>query len=218
MKKLFLALLICIYWGQSLVAQSVYTNKNDVFGAATFTFYGFDYTGLKLADGSRVGQDFKKFFPSLSKVLLAQYNEKKLEINFRKAKGAITFNSIPTETENDKINNGKFVTQVPQKISPDSLSLMVKTYQILEKDGIGSVIIFDCFNREAETVTAHMVFFDISTRTVLYAKNIESEDRNGYNYMADWKAASVKAVNRLLDVCANDFNEYRKEQRNATKK
>jgi hypothetical protein len=217
MKKIFLLFLsACLLSG--LIAQTVYTNPNDVFGSKSFMFYGYDYTLLKIADGSRVGQDFTKFFPALSKLLVGEFNQKEFEIKFRKGKNNIPFNITPTETDNAHINNGKVVTQGPYRILPDSLTERVKRYQLPEKEGIGSVIVFQCFNREEKTITAFMIFFDISTRAILYSKEVESRDGNGYNYMGDWKKASLKAIPRLLELCTEDFNFYRKTQKQAGNK
>ena len=217
MKKSLLILLINTCILSSISAQTVYSNKNDVFAAKTFTFFGYDYTQLRIADGTRMGQNLMPFFPALSKLLLGRFNQKEFEIMFRKGKHNIPFNTNPTVSGNEKINNGKIVTLEPQKIPADSLPVMIKKYQLTETEGIGSVIIFECFNREANTESAYMVFFDIATRNILYSKYIESRDGNGYNYMGDWKKAALKAIPRLLDLCVKDFDLYRKEQKKANK-
>ncbi|MGQ0828803.1 MAG: hypothetical protein ACT4ON_10455 [Bacteroidota bacterium] len=217
MKKALLILLVNASIVSDIFAQAIYTNKNDVFAAKSFNFYGYDHTKLRIADATRMGQNIMPFFPALSKLLLAEFNQKKFEIMFRKGKGNIPFYPIPTESLNAKINNGKVVTIQPQKISVDSLSAMIKKYELPEKEGIGSVIIFECFNREEKTETAYMVFFDIATRNILYSKDIESRDGNGYNYMGDWKKAALKTIPRLLDLCVADFNLYRKQQKEANK-
>jgi hypothetical protein len=218
MKKTILILLVNVCTLPGIFSQTVYTSKNEVFHSKSFTFYGYDYTKLRVSDGTRMGQNLMPFFPALSKLLLKQFPQKDFEIKFKKGKDNVPFNPIPTETLNEKINNGKIVTTEPQKISPDSLAEMIRKYQLPEKEGIGSVIIFECFDRAAQTETAYMIFFDISTRNILYSQRVESRDGNGYNYMGDWKKAAVKTIPRLLDLCADDFNAYRKEQKNATKK
>jgi hypothetical protein len=218
MKKSFFILLISTCFSTGLFSQTIYTTKTDVFASKSFTFYGYDYTKLRVADGSRIGQNLMPFFPALSKLLLSHFVQKDFEIQFKKGKNNVPFNTLPTEMLNEKINNGKVVTTEPQKISPDSLAAMIKKYELPEKEGIGSVIIFECFDRATETERAYMVFFDIATRNILYFKNVESHDSNGYNYMGDWKKAALKTVPRLLDLCADDFNAYRKEQKNALKK
>jgi len=217
MKKAALIFLIHACIASNTFAQTVYTTKNDVFAAKAFNFYGYDYTRLKINDEKRYGQNIMPFFPALSKLLLAEFNQKKFEIMFRKGKGNIPFYPIPTESLNAKINNGKIVTNYCQKLLVDSLTAMIKKYELPDKEGIGSVIIFECFNREEKTETAHMVFFDIVTRTILYSKDIESRDGNGYNYMGDWKKAALKTIPRLLDLCVADFNLYRKQQKEANK-
>lgn len=209
------AILIFLFALQFTVtdAQSVYTNESDVFGAKTFNFYGYDYTKLRLADATRIGQDLTKFFPGMSELLLKQFNQKEFEIMFKKGKGNIPFKTTPTDTLNARINFGKIATDGPSKIAPDSIASMVKKYELSEKEGIGSVILLECFNRETKTISAYYVFFDISTRAIIYSKYIESRDGNQYNYMADWKKAALVAMERLLVSVVDDFNTYRKGQK-----
>lgn len=194
-------------------AQNVYSTESDVFGAKTFNFYGYDYTKLTLADATRIGQDLTKFFPGMSELLLKQFNQKEFEIMFKKGKGNIPFRTAPTDTLNAKINFGKIAAADLKKIAPDTLSAMIKKYELNEKEGIGSVILLECFNRETKTISAYYVFFDISTRAIIYSKYIESRDGNQYNYMADWKKAALVAMERLLASVVVDFNAYRKGQK-----
>jgi len=198
--------------GSNIHSQTVYTSQEDVFASKSFTFYGYDFTKLRVADATRAGQNLMPFFPALTKLLLDRFNQKEFEIIFKKGKSNVPFNTIPTTTENEKINNGKIVTTAHQKISADSLAQMIKKYQLTEKEGIGSVIIYECFDREAQTISAFMIFFDIATRNIIYSKHIDSRDGNGYNYMGDWKKASLKAIPRLLDLCADDFDLYKKSK------
>jgi hypothetical protein len=211
MKKLLITLLGILSVG-FIHAQN---SCNTVYDSKSLFFYGFDYSGLRIADATRIGQNIMPFFPATAKLMEKRHDQKNMEVRLRKAKGAVTYNTAPATSRNEKINNGKVVAEDPRKLTPDSLSAMVKRYELTEKEGIGYTVIFECFNREEQTISAYMVFFDIATRDVICTKSVVSHDANGYNYMGDWKKASIVAMERLMDVYVKDAAAYRKEQKKA---
>jgi hypothetical protein len=209
MKKLLISLL-CIV---NICGISAQNGCSTVYDAKSLYFYGFDYSGLRIADATRIGQNIMPFFPATAKLMEKGNGEKDMEIRLKKAKGAIVYNTAPATSRNEKINNGKVVGEEPRKLTPDSLSAMVKRYELTEKEGIGYTVIFECFDRSEQTISVHMVFFDIATRDVICTKSVVSHDANGYNYMGDWKKASIVAMERLMEVCKKDVNVYKKGQK-----
>lgn len=212
MKKILI--IVCsLFLFSSINAQKVFTNEKDVYDSETLFFYGFDYSGLRIADGTRIGQNLMPFFPAVTKLMEGGHNQKYMEVKFKKAKGKITYNTSPAVKRNEKINNGKVAAEEARKLTPDSLSAMVKRYELPETEGIGYTIIFECFDRSEQTISEYIVFFDIATRNIISTKYLVSKDGNGYNYMGDWKKASIKAVDRLIDAYAKDLNTYKKAQK-----
>ena len=201
-----------------VLAQIAYTGQEDIFAAKSFHFYGFDLTKLKIADGKRMGQNFRKFFPAFNELMLKQFNQKEFEIIFAKGKGNVPFNPEPTQSSIDKINHAAVVIQSSRTLSQDTISSVIATYKLPENSGLGSVVIFDCFDKAAMTVAVSIQFFDIATRKIIYSKSIVSKDKNGYNNMGDWKKASIRAMERLLKNAGEDFIAYKKEQKKLKKR
>lgn len=197
MKKFALLLIINSCLIINTYSQIVYATVKDVYTIKTLTFYGYDFSNLKIADETRIGQPLKKQFIPFSLFLEDNFPKNKMKSIFRK--DTLNFNLMPTGLANEKTNNDKIATVNPQNISGDRLSIIISNYETTEKEGIAYVIIFECFDREAKTVSAYMVFFDIATRNILYSTHTVSFDRNGYNYMGDWKPACLFAVRKLLD-------------------
>ncbi len=202
---------VFIFFFASLSAQDASASDAEVFNAKTLHFYGFDFTGLKVADGSRIGQNSQPFIESTAKMLGKQFNEKEMEIRLRKGKGNIPFNTSPTVKLNALIDNKDFISEKNWKLSAELLSEMVRSYSLEETSGIGYTVIFECFDRQAENISEYLVFFDIATRKIISARYLVSHDKNRYDFMGSWKEASVKAVGRLLDRYTQDLGLYRKQ-------
>ncbi|HSH67812.1 MAG TPA: hypothetical protein VLB84_18870 [Bacteroidia bacterium] len=213
-KRNMVVLLIGIGLISHLNAQTNTAGKEAVFASPSFHYYGYDFTRLKIVDDKRKGQSFNKFFTSLNTLLLKKFNQKKLEIMFRRKKGAIPFNPFPTQEGMFKIDNDSVVAiKPPARLSSEILESLIAAYKLDETNGIGCVTVFECFDSYAMTVTADLLFFDISTRKISYSKEIVSRDKNSYNSMGDWKAASIKAMERLLKLTVKDFELYAKEHK-----
>jgi hypothetical protein len=206
MKKTTLLLLIGSFLMINVYSQNTYTTVKDVYTIKTLTFYGYDFSNLRIADETRIGQPLKKQFIPFSLFLEDKFPRNKMKAIFRK--DTLNFNLMPTGLVNEQTNNNRIASYLPEKISVGALSTMISTYQLSEKEGIGYTIIFECFDRKAKTVSAYMVFFDIATKNVLYSTHTVSFDQNGYNYMGDWKVACLFAVRKLLD-------NYKKEKKAA---
>lgn len=209
MKKiifLFFISAIC----QRANSQQSFTYVNDVYNAQNVMFYGYDYTKLRIADASRIGQPLKKFFPSLTTFFSKEIPPKKMQAWLKKE--TVTFDIMAINAANERINNGKIATQDPVTFPVDSLKSSVNNLEIKEKEGIGSLVVMECFDREAKTVSAYLVFFDIASGKILYNKHVVSKNNNGYNYMGDWKAASYEAVEKLYDGYRDDRKAFLKPE------
>ena len=217
MKKIYLALLVQCFLLSKAYSQKVYTDQNQVFASKSFHFYGYDVSYLKYADTSRIGQDYKKFMNGFLELMYKRFNQKEYEINFKKGKSNVPFNPAPCWDKFEKTDFGNFVVRKCEITSTDSILGNIKDYKLNEKEGIGCIVAFNCFSRKEMTIDLTMIFFDISTRSMIYSKNIVSKDKNGYNYMADWKKGAIVAMERLFKATAKDFNEYQ-ETHKKTKK
>ncbi|HET6226306.1 MAG TPA: hypothetical protein VFF27_08510 [Bacteroidia bacterium] len=205
MKKIIL--ILSGFLALTVNAQTTYT-KDDVLAAKSIHFYGFEISQLKLADNSRMGQDLSKFMVGFNELMIKRYNQKEFEIHLWKGKNNVLTNYTPTQNEIPGINYGKFVVQSCQKLTNDSLTALIKKYELPETKGIGSVLVFKCFDRTTKSIDLSLVFFDIATRTIIYSEDLLSVDKNGYEYMADWKKGAIVAMDRLFKKCRKEFEGY----------
>ncbi|HEX8515765.1 MAG TPA: hypothetical protein VF868_06155 [Bacteroidia bacterium] len=196
MKKIMLALL---FTGCLLVskAQMNYTSETDVFNIKTVSFYGFDYTRLRIVDENRIGQPLKKFLFNLNIFLGKQIPKKKMQAWLRK--DTVQMDIAHSAVMNDAIVNGRIASMDPYIFPKDSLNSFISGYRLNTKEGIGYSIIFESFNKADKTVSAYLVFFDIATKKVIYHEYERSLNRNSYNYVNDWKPAALEAATHLFE-------------------
>lgn len=197
MKKIHSLIFICVFIFKTTNAQTTYSSEKDVYNSKKIIFYGFDFTDFQLADAKRIGQDLKKYVFTLTGFLVEHLPEKKLKkwIN----KDTVTYNLNPTMLVNKKINNDDIATAVKHTISKDSIQSFINKYSISEKEGIGYVIIFECFDNSAKRVSAYSVFFDISTKNILTVDYVSDRDSNSFNRLSDWNAAAFVLVKKLTE-------------------
>jgi hypothetical protein len=207
MKKAILFLLISSSLLSSY-AQTVYNSENDVLNAKTLSFYGFDYTRLRIVDENRIGQPLKKFLFNLNTFLGKEIPKKKMQAWLRK--DTIHMDLAHSFLMNDAIVNGRIATMDPYTFPADSLNSFISGYQLNAKEGIGYSIIFESFNKADKTASAYLVFFDIATKKVLYSEYERSLNRNSYNYINDWKPAAFEAVKHLFGKYGDKRKAYQK--------
>jgi hypothetical protein len=177
--------------------QTEYSSENDVFSSKNIIFYGFDFTGFQLSDPKRMGQDLKKYVLSLTGFLIERLPEKKLQVWLNK--DIIIYNLNPTLLLNKKINNEDIASPVKHNIAKDSIQTFIDKYAIIDKEGIGYVIIYECFDNASKRVSAYSVFFDISTRKILVLEHVIVHDHNSFNKLLDWNAPAFSAIKRLTE-------------------
>ena len=194
MKKIFYPILFLYILSVSSFGQISPTSDKDVYNAKEFIFYGYDFTHFKLSDPKRIGQNIKNFVFVWIDFCNKPVNEKDLKKWFQKDK--ITIDQTHTLEINMKLNNDELGTFSRFTFPKDSIQSYVNNYDIQEKEGIGFVIIYECFNKELKTISACYTFFDIATKQVLLSDYFISRDRNGYNYVRDWSNAMIIALKK----------------------
>lgn len=192
----------------NLASQALSTEAKNVFTAKKIIFYGYDFTRFHLADAKRGGQDIKKYIFELTGLMSEHIPEKKLSKWLNKDTTTFDFNS--TFQLNKKINNDDIVVPVNLTLSKDSLQSMIDKYSSSIKQGIGYVIIFECFDNSSKTVSAYSIYFDITTREILMTEHITHRDSNNYNRLSDWNSAAIQVVKALADTFRNKLETNKK--------
>lgn len=196
MKNVFITLL-CIFFATSSNAQTIYSNEKDVYSSTNIIFYGFDFTDFQLSDPKRMGQDLKKYIFALTGFLIERLPENKLQKWVSKEN--IRYNLNPTMQLNKKIDNEDLSAAMKHTIDKDSIQSFINRYQISEKEGIGYVIIYECFDNSAKKVSAYSAFFDISTKKILMLEYAVKHDHNSFNKILDWNAPAFAVIKELTE-------------------
>ena len=198
MKKLSLIFLILICAFKVSFCQTINSKENEVLNAKNIIFYGYDFSDFQIADSKRVGQDLKKNIFTLIGFFQDHLSERKmqkwLEVD------TVKYNLAPTLAENKKIDNNNIASVIKHNISKDSLQFIINKYQIAENEGIGYVVIFECFDNNTNRVSAYSVFFDIATKKPLVIDYVSKHDSNSFNRISDWNPVAFTTIKKLTDT------------------
>ncbi len=197
MKNNFLVIaIICI--STVCFGQTVEKSQQDIFDAKYITFYGYDFTAFQFSDNKRLGQDLKSYILSLIGFYNEHLPEKKLQKWMKK--DSIFYNFNPTLQLNKKILNEDIASPIKHSIDKVSLQPMIDKYSISQKDGIGFVIIFECFDNASKRVSGYSVFFNTSTKKIIAFDYASNHGNNSFNRLSDWNPVSFGAIKRLTDL------------------
>lgn len=207
MKKiLFLTLSVCYL---NSFGQKTNTTDKDVFKSQEIIFYGYDYSHFKLAEAKRLTDgNIKKYIPAWIDFLNGKINEKDLENSLKKEK--VTFNFDYTMSLIKPIKEDDLVTITKHSISSDSIQSIISNYQLKEKDGIGFVVIPECFEKNKNRCTAYFTFFDIATKKIIMSDYFGSNDADGKGLTDFWgHGLHATFAKYLADVYKNKFKAYK---------
>ena len=183
MKKTLLILTVFITFNS--FAQNTSLIGERVFKSSEIVFYGYDYSHFKLAEAKRMyTTDLKKYIPAWMDYLNEEMDQKKLEKLLSKDK--VTLNFAYTLSLIDSINYQEIITLLPNKISPDSIQSIINAYVIDESQGIGFVVIVECFEKATEMATAYFVFFDLQTKMIIMSDHYGVSKPKGYGLTSFW--------------------------------
>lgn len=155
-----------------------------------------NHTHFKLADVKRMDENIKKFISVWTAFCQERINEKKLTRWLGKDK--VTFNFDPTIALNEKLNSDELGAVSKHSISKDSIQSYIYNYNLAEKEGIGFVVILECFDNARKRTSAYFTFFDITTKQLLMSQYISSFDGNSYNRVSNWGAGLVIAFRKFF--------------------
>jgi len=182
MKKILLV--IVSFCSLNSFGQKTYTSENDVFESKEIVFYGYDFSHFRLADVKRLYAETKKYIPAWIGFLNEHATESTLQKTFRKE--IVKFNFDYTTSLIKPLIEDSLVTVTKHSISPDSIQSIISSYQIKENEGIGFVVIVECFEKERKTSTAYFTFFDIASKKVIMSDYFGANDADGYGLTNYW--------------------------------
>ncbi len=209
MKTAILSIIAIIYV-LPVLGQKTHHNTNDVYNSKELIFYGYDFSHFKLAEAKRLNDEkIKVAIPQWIDFVNQRKNEGTLQKMFKKEKVKFDFdytlNIIKT------INETELASIIKNTISADSIQTIINNYPIKEKEGIGFVIIVECFEKNKERSTAYFTFFDLATKKVLLSDYFGSNDADGYGLANHWGVG----LNTLFTKYSADI--YRKNLKKSNK-
>ncbi len=221
MKKLLAVAIILasfVLFAQSRARCTVSMNGSKqlsapVFTASGFTFFGVDYSRVRLIGdhGHGAGTNMDpaqirdKYFNAINELV---FNEKK-KYDFEKATGgkkiAYDFSSVAKinlTADTAKMRN--FSEHVPLKAS--EIRAMVKKYSLntSAKNNIGMVLIADKMDRVETEAYYYVVFFNVADRDVIFYSYVKGKPR-GMGYRNYWAGAIYSIVR---DMTRSDWKYW----------
>ncbi len=186
-----LPILFLILTSTSLFAQKT---TSDVFSTTRITWFGLDFTKLKLIDGAGIPivEDVKnRFVPSWNRLFIEEADKYDLAKYYKKSLVAKDLKSV--RELNKTINTEELVTYDAYSFGKEEVTGMVKKYDSKASDGIGLVFIVESLDKVNEKATVHLTFFDIETRNVLFHKRMEASP-GGFGIRNYWAKSFLKIM------------------------
>lgn len=201
MKKLIFTLTLTVI-GSALTAQ----NAADVFKASEITWFGLDYSHLKVRgplvnvgpSGFRDEKDLRdNYFEAWNNLVVSEPSK----YNFWKA---LRVGNVPNDLSivnkrNSTMNASNMLTEKGGEGIVDE-ALVKKTvgeYRSDRKDGIGLVFIMESLDKNSETGTMWVTFFDIGSRKVLFTERLV-ERAGGPGLKNHWISPVSAALAHIL--------------------
>ncbi len=195
-----------LLFGSSLFSQKIYQNQTDVFFVKEITFYGYDYSHFKLVEGKRMNENIIGYASSWIEYMNDEMDEKKLTRKFNKNKVNFEFDYTINLLYN--LDNKKMVSPIKYSIPPDSIQGIINNYKLNEKEGVGFVVIVECFEKKKESASAYFTFFDIATKKILMSDRINNKKGTGHVYGMKnfWGVRINKTFEKYISKIYNNRN------------
>ena len=97
------------------------------------------------------------------------------------------------------LKNDDLISITKNIISPDSIQKIVDDYQVKQKEGIGFLIIVECFEKLTKNSTAYFTFFDIATKKVIMSNYYGSAHASGSGLTKYWGSGLSETIFLYFD-------------------
>ena len=203
MKKTFILLIITSLAFSGVKAQGTLKaalNELKSHGKyETLVYYGVDLSHVHVNDAPKIPRsvEYSQVYPSA----WISFIEKELPPDgyVRPALRFSNFTYAQQEIFDKSINaDPQLIVGYDSTIPPDSIAAIVSGYLLQSKAGLGLVLIPENFSKPKETATTWVVFFDITSRKIIYMTKIFGKcDHMGYT--AHWGSGVVEGFRYFLN-------------------
>ena len=190
-----------------LVSLSGTAQKNEVKipdksalvkGCDTLWYYGLDLSHVRVTDGAKIpkGEKYSQVYPSA----WVGFVEKELPpygyVQPALKKGVFYY--VPDEVQHHTQHvSPHFIIGVNYAFPADTVFKAVKSYKLTRTSGIGLVIIPENFNKNTESSTSWVTFFDIKSREVLWTVKVSGACSH-MGYTAHWGSGIVEGFKNFI--------------------
>jgi len=199
-----LPIIILIFASSTFYAQNTY---EDVFTKSRMTWFGLDYSKVKLIQGGgvKVPADIKlRYAQSWNGLFIEESSKYDLSRHYSKVLVAKDLKAVTNA--NKTINVDELVTyDEGYAVSKEEVAEMVKQYDSKAAEGIGLVYIVESFSKKNSRAVVHVTFFDIRTRNILFHKKMEGKP-GGAGVRNYW----AKAIYDVLEQSKKKWRRWRK--------
>ena len=188
MKKLIL--FICIIFSMSAFAQDKAKQKE----ITAVTFYGIDFSNVKVYGASESPYDFKAAFYSINQLFVteakkynvAKFFQKDVTTNIKAVSDLVS--NIPTD--------GLMIHSDDYKISDAELKTMIKNFPAEEKEGVGLILVAELLDKAQARGHYHIVFFDLKTREIIDTWKADEKAR-GFGLRNFWARSAHQVMSKV---------------------
>lgn len=188
MKKLIL--FICIIFSVSAFAQDREKQKE----ITAVTFYGIDFSNVKVYGAAESPYDFKGAFYSINQLFVNEAKKYNVAKFFKKE---VTTNIKVVNELVSKIPVDDLIIQSDDyKISDTQLKNIIKKFPAEEKEGVGLILVAELLDKAQARGHYHIVFFDLKTRDIIDTWKADEKAR-GFGLRNFWARSAHQVMSKV---------------------
>ncbi len=173
--------------------QSAKVKKCD-----TLYYYGVDLSHVRVTDGSKTDRSLN--YSTVYPPAWIGYVEKELppyKYVQPKLKNRVFYYVAEDVQKNTLKVVPSFIISEDYSFPADTVNKAVKSYSLSRHTGIGLVIIAENFNKNHESSSSWVTFFDIKTREVLWTVKVSGKCSH-MGYTAHWGSGIVSGFKKFV--------------------
>ncbi len=154
----------------ALLGASAVWAQTEVGDIRSITFYGVDFSAVRIEGASEAPTDFIRAFGQINQLFMSEPNKYNPAKAFKMQVERIDLSVV--RDRNAQIDKAQLEPAVTADCTVDDgrIAEIIASYPV-EGDGCGAVIVAERLNRTEGRAMLAAVFFDRSTRKVIYSKS-----------------------------------------------
>jgi hypothetical protein len=207
MKKFILVYLVLMAMATSSWSQKIYS-RADIFSIKEITWMGLDFSMIKLIgpEGFTNPIDIvNNQFWAMNNLILNEPDKYDIKKYFFKQSVAIDLSTIRERNTIPDPNEIVLPSGSSYSINVSHVQDAISQYNPEEFEGIGLVFIMETFNKDLETGTMWVTFFDIGSREVLLTDRMSGK-AGGFGFRNYW---AKTFYNVMKEVEKSRYNSWK---------